>query len=114
MLAAEVQVIAVHPDLQGQGLGRKLLSAVEATLQAAGVQLCVVRLPLSSSGSAQTTAGLQPVAEPQQLGAVQIQAAQQGLWQGYAGAESIGANTAAGLQGLLHQRGGSLHVKQLV
>ena len=130
LLAAEVLVIAVHPDLQGQGLGRALLAALEGALAGAGVHLALVRLSRASSASAPTRVGAGwEAAAPEQdveisdesdseaAAAAPAQAPMEvkpgGLWQGYSRTGGALAAAAASMQGLLHQQGACLHHKQL-
>ncbi len=50
---AEVPVLAVRPELQGNGLGRALLGQLESALLAAGVKLLVLpAVPQPSAGEA--------------------------------------------------------------
>lgn len=112
ILAAQLLVVAVHPVLRGQQLGRRLLDAVEGALAAAGVQLVVARLPMHS---VKHTEAAQQGAQVAGAGPEQTAAAPRpaSLWQGYVPAEGVQLQTLASMQGLLLQQGGCLMSRQL-
>ena len=114
--------------MQGRGLGRALLTAIEQALGAGGVQLILVRLVPGSSSRAAKDSGADDAPDQEvtisdesdsdaaemPARAAKVPEKAVGLWQGYTQTGGCLANAVAGMQGLLQQQGAQLMHKHLV